>query len=126
MNGDFHFSIAVNSIEASTRFFVDVLGASVQHVEPAYTNLDWYGTQLTFTPATTAIEPAGDFHFGINIDYESFDALAERVRAAAPTAIVKQPAVVDAGTSLERRKLLLRCPSGYLVEIKGRPGKAHS
>jgi hypothetical protein len=29
------------------------------------------------------------------------------------------PKTVDAGTAMERRKMYVKCPTGYLFEIKG-------
>jgi extradiol dioxygenase family protein len=73
-------------------------------------NLDFYGTQITLQPGAT-FAPPPDFHFGVNLGVEEFDRLARTIDT--------EVRVVDAGTPMERKKLYLRCPSGYVIEVKG-------
>lgn len=114
----FHLSIHVRSIDESAQFFERVLGATVTHRDPSgYVNVDLYNTQITLKEDHDVTPPAG-FHFGVNLTLEEFDRLAEQI-ASAGTDFVGKPAVVDAGTLLERKKLYIRCPSGYLIELKG-------
>ena len=116
----FHLSLPVRSVEESAEFFT-VLGGSVVHRDPSgYVNVDLFGVQLTLTPG----DPGGgsDFHFGVNLPAGDFDKIAQRLLADSRVEIVSPPHVVDAGTPMERRKMYVRCPSGYLVELKGLPG----
>lgn len=120
MKQPFHLSLPVSSLEECVAFYVNALRGEVTHRDPSgYVNIDVPGCRLTLHDVRD-MQPPGDLlHFGINLDLAAFDALAERVRADVPSSIVKEPHVVDAGTPLERRKMYLRCPSGYLLEIKG-------
>ena len=52
-------------------------------------------------------------------DSLEFDRLAESIVALARGNIVMEPKVVDTSTPLECRKMYLRCPTGYLIELKG-------
>ena len=106
-------------MDESLDFFVRFLGATVEHRDPSgYVNLDWFGTQLTLTEDAQVSAPAG-LHFGFNLDLETFERMARALEENAAGAIAMQPQTVDAGTPRERRKMYVRCPSGYLIELKG-------
>lgn len=121
MTGAFHLSIGVNSLLESVAFFTEILGATVtqDNASAGYVNLELASVQLTLQQREKTTADAPEFHFGINVGLSTFDALVRRVTEQRPECIVKQPVVVDAGSALERRKMHLRSPSGYLVEIKG-------
>lgn len=105
-------SLPVHSVEASVDFYTHILGATITHRDASgYVNLDFHGTQLTLHPGTP-VELPRDFHFGVNLGVEEFDRLAARIGA--------EVKVADAGTAMERKKVYVRCPSGYVIEIKGR------
>lgn len=111
----FHLSLTVPDVEASIEFFTNTLGATVTHRDPSgYVNVDFFGTQLTLARGDAAAARAERFHFGVNLPMPTFEAIAERLRV--------KPQTVDAGTPLERRKLYVRCPAGYVIELKGLPG----
>jgi uncharacterized protein len=106
----FHLSLPVRSIEESIDFYTRVLQATVTHRDPGgYVNLDFYGTQLTLHPGEPVKLPR-DFHFGVNLDAEGFERLAG--------ALDTEVQVADAGTVMERKKVYVRDPNGYVVEIK--------
>ena len=114
----FHLSLGVQSIEESIDFYVRVLNATVAHRDPSgYVNLELLGAQITLQPGAEAVIPP-DFHFGFNLAMNEFERLAEHILASGCDVAMK-PKVVDAGTPLERKKMYLRCPSGYLIELKG-------
>ena len=120
MPDSFHLSIGVRSLEESMEFFTGVLGAGIAHTDASgYVNLEFGTAQLTLKLERELPVELPAFHFGINTDMSSFHSLEERVTRLAGDRIVSGPATVDAGTQRERRKLIVRCPSGYLVEIKG-------
>lgn len=119
MTTAFHLSLPVPDVEASVAFFTGVLGGTVMHRNAAgYVNVDLFGTQLTLARGDPSVAGISGFHFGWNLDAARFDAIAERLQASAPAAVVAPPRTVDAGTSLERRKMYVRCPGGYLIELK--------
>ncbi|HET7437541.1 MAG TPA: VOC family protein [Thermoanaerobaculia bacterium] len=118
MQPRFHLSIGVPSLDESIAFFTDLLGGTIAHRDPSgYVNVDLFGTELTLKTSRDAI--AGDLHFGLNFARDEFDRIAARILASGYAGVVAAPRVVDAGTSIERKKMYLRCPAGYLIELKG-------
>lgn len=119
MAAEFHLSIPVRSLEESVAFFENALGARVTHRDPSgYVNLDLYGTQITLQQSDEVTVPEG-LHFGVNLDRDEFDRVAAQIMATNYD-VVMAPKVVDAGTPLERTKMYVRCPAGWLIELKGR------
>jgi len=119
MSSPFHLSIGVKSINDSVTFFTEVLGGTVTHDEPAYVNLELFGHQITLKPNETISPNLPDFHFGFNMSLKEFDRIAETVTSQFADHVHMKPKVVDAGTAMERKKMYLKCPTGYLVELKG-------
>jgi extradiol dioxygenase family protein len=116
----FHLSIGVRSIDASVEFFVRLLGATVLHRDPSgYVNLDFFGSQITLKHHPQIEPQLPDFHFGVNLSLEDFERLSRRLLETGREFVVRDPEIWDAGTPLERKKMYLRCPTGYLVELKG-------
>ena len=125
MGNAFHLSLDVRSLAESVAFYTQIPGACVTHRDASgYVNLDILGCQLTLRENASAT-PCDGMHLGVNLDLAAFDALAARLQANAELDIVMPPRVVDAGTPLERKKMYLRCPTGHLVEIKGRRLDVH-
>lgn len=120
MHPQLHLSLGVASLEESIDFFTRLLGASVTHRDPSgYVNVDLCGTQITLKQTTAPLNAPPEFHFGVNMSLEQFDETAKKIVADGGVRIVAEPRVVDGGTAMERKKMYVRCPSGYLVELKG-------
>ncbi len=120
MNNAFHLSIGVKSIEDSVEFFESLLGGRVTHRDiTGYVNLELFGSQITLKENKSIDPTLPDFHFGFNMSLIEFDQLANRVLINGRERIHMEPNIVDAGTSLERKKMYLKCPTGYLIELKG-------
>lgn len=112
----FHLSLPAAAFEESTEFLVRLLNAQIARRAGDYVNLDIGGCQLTLHDSPGASAPGDELHFGVNLSLDAFNALAEQVHD--DPCVVTPPRIVDPGTAHERRKMYLRCPSGYLVEIK--------
>lgn len=119
MNDPFHLSIGVKSIKDSIQFFTEVLSGTITHEESSYVNLDLFGHQITLKSNKDIRADLPDFHFGFNMKLEKFNQIAEQISKYYDQYIYMKPKVVDAGTSMERKKMYLKCPTGYLVELKG-------
>lgn len=120
MKPEFHLSIGVRSIETSVDFFVRVLNGTVLHRDPSgYVNVDLAGSQITLKHNDEIVPDIPDLHFGINLGLVEFDALAKNILESGYDNIVMKPKVVDANTPFERKKMYLKCPAGYLIELKG-------
>src|SRR5690606_36359670 len=108
------------SLEESIAFFERALLATVAHRDSSgYVDLAVPGCSLTLHQNPGAVVDAPGMHFGINLELDAFLALADRLQHELPAAIIAPPRVRDAGTPRERHKMFLRCPSGYVIEIKG-------
>ena len=118
MNGQFHLSIGVKSLEASKKFYCDVLGAEITY-EGDYINLDLYGTQITLKNNANINVDLPDLHFGVNLPLDEFEKLEKKITNNHSNWIHTPAHILDKGTEMERHKLYLTCPSGYLIEIKG-------
>ncbi len=120
MQPAFHLSIGVHSIEGSVEFFAGLLGAKVLHRDPSgYVNIDFFGSQITLKENVAVIPNLPDFHFGVNLGLAEFDRLSAKLLSQGRKYVVMEPEVWDSGTPLERKKMYLKCPTGYLVELKG-------
>ena len=85
-------------------------------------NVDFFGAELTLKPNPNANSDIPDFHFGMNFGIDEFDLLAARILREHKPFVAMEPKTLDAGTPLERKKMYLKCPTGYLVELKGYKG----
>ncbi len=120
MSTTFHVSIGVASIEKSLNFFVGILKGTVLHKDPSgYVNIDLYGCKVTLKQNDGINPNFPDFHFGVNMELSAFDRLADSIAKSGYDQIVMSPKIVDEGTPIERKKMYLKCPTGYLVELKG-------
>jgi extradiol dioxygenase family protein len=117
----FHLSIGVHSLEESAKFFTDVLGGSVTHEDASgYINVEVFGSQITLKKNSDARpDQLADLHFGFNLSWGEFEQLSKRIVDSEYQGVVMKPKVADGGTSMERIKMYLKCPTGYLVELKG-------
>lgn len=117
MEPQFHLSIGVKSIEPSVDFFVRVMSAKVEH--RGYVNIDLFGTQITLKENLNVDPNLPDLHFGINLNLVEFERLSKNIWEREPKSIFMAPKVVDENTPMERKKMYVKCPTGYLLEIKG-------
>ena len=104
-----HLSLGVSSLDASERFYRDVLGLHTQRVDD-HVEVRWEDFLLIFTLSPPA--GRGKFHFGFRVDRpEEVDAWAARVRTAG-VEIVTGPTQQDG-----LRQLYFIDPDDYKIEI---------
>ncbi len=116
----FHLSIAVNSLEEMSYFFETVLKAKIIHRDPSgYINVDFWGNQITLKAVPDFDCTMQELHFGVNLNLDEFQTYSAHILNTDYEGIVLKPKIVDEGTKMERRKMFLKCPTGYLFEIKG-------
>lgn len=116
----FHLSIGVHSIEDSVHFFENVLKSKVTHRDPSgYVNIDFFGSQISLKPIPKINPEMEELHFGVNLNLEEFSSLSNHILKTNYKGILAKPKVVDEGTSIERRKMYVKCPTGYIFELKG-------
>lgn len=116
----FHLSLPVRDLDETRQFYCAVLGASPGRATAEWIDLILFGHQLTFhqrPEQLVAPEAQGVQHFGAIVPWAQWVALGAAVVASGyPT--LTPPTVFAEGTALEHGKLLLRDPSGHLLEFK--------
>lgn len=117
---NFHLSLGVKSIEDSVSFFTKLLRAKVLHRDPSgYVNIDLFGSQITLKNNSEINPELPDFHFGVNLSLQEFNELSVHILTNGREFVHMEPEVWEAGTQMERKKMYLKCPTGYFVELKG-------
>jgi extradiol dioxygenase family protein len=99
-------------------FYGEVLGCLAGRVGADFQDFDFFGHQLTFHQrASVDVPPYETFHFGAIVEPAEFERVHARLRASGARLLI-EPALQEAGTVNERRKLVFLDPSGYAVELK--------
>jgi extradiol dioxygenase family protein len=123
----FHLAFPVRDIEATRRFYVDVLGCAVGREDTRWIDFDFFGHQISAhlvddaeaDLASNAVD--GDDvpvrHFGVILPWEAWHEMAERLRAAGVPFVI-EPRVRFAGQVGEQATFFLRDPSGNALEMK--------
>jgi uncharacterized protein len=124
----FHLAFPVTDIEATRRFYVDLLGCREGRSAERWIDFDFHGHQLVahLVPAE-AMGPAfrnpvdGEavpaFHFGVVLDWPAWQSLAERLSVAQVSYLV-EPTVRFPGRVGEQGTFFVRDPSGNALEFK--------
>ncbi|MCA9599931.1 MAG: VOC family protein [Myxococcales bacterium] len=123
----FHLAFAVADLEATERFYVGLLGASVGRKADRWIDFDFYDHQITAhlvpgpvpPPPTNPVEnhkvPAR--HFGVILDFPEWEALADKLKNAGVRFLI-EPHVRFPGQVGEQATLFFQDPSGNAIEIK--------
>lgn len=125
----FHLAFPISDIEATRRFYGEVLGCRIGRESPGkWIDFDLFGHQmsahLTQKPAgeTLSGSVAGDAvpipHFGVILAMEDFLALAKRLEADPETRWGLRPKLRFEGESGEQRTMFVFDPSGNALEFK--------
>jgi len=123
----FHYAFYVRDLDATRRFYGDVLGCREGRSTDSWVDFDFFGNQISAhladeMPATRDTGKVDDVlvpmpHFGAVLVWDAFHALAERLRAAGAGFIV-EPRVRYAGRPGEQATMFLRDPAGNALEFK--------
>jgi catechol 2,3-dioxygenase-like lactoylglutathione lyase family enzyme len=113
-----HVVLRVRDQAASTRFYQDVLGCTLDHVNERVQliQLRFGANLIDLLPGTRGTD--GMDHFCLSIHCEDLPALAESLRARGVPlegSVVERRGAYGTGPSL-----YLRDPDGYLIELKPR------
>ncbi len=122
----FHYSFLVRDLEATRRFYVDVLGCREGRSAETWIDFDLYGNQLSChlgEPAPTV--PCGRVdgivvpmpHFGAIITFPEYEQLAARLTAAG-VAFIVTPRIRYPGEVGEQGTFFFLDPSGNALEFK--------
>ncbi|MDO9405660.1 MAG: VOC family protein [Polaromonas sp.] len=127
MTSIFHFAFNVTDLDASRRFYGDVLGCREGRSTDTWVDFDFFGHQISLhlgTPFATAnTGHVGDKlvpmpHFGLILALPEWQAMAERLKAA-DTDFVLAPQVRFENQPGEQWTMFFCDPFGNPIEIKG-------
>ncbi len=123
----FHLAIPVTDLEQTLAFYESVLGCEQGRSAERWVDLDFFGHQLVLQwvdgqsqpEATNLVDghqvPAG--HFGPILEWEQFEALAERLRKRSIEFLI-EPNVRFQGQAGEQATMFVRDPSNNCLEFK--------
>ena len=115
-----HLSIPVRDIDEARAFYVDVLGCTAARKRPDFTDIWFYGMQITLQHRPEEVVATGERgcrHFGVTLGRKEFDALVARLNENEAN-WVSEVATDDAGMTTEQTKGKVADPSGNVIELK--------
>jgi extradiol dioxygenase family protein len=126
----FHIAFPVRDIAEARRFYGETLGCPEGRSAPDWVDFDLYGHQIVahFKPGTGGAGAEAHHnpvdghdvpvpHFGVVLDMDQFEALAERLKAAGVTFVI-EPYVRFKGEVGEQATMFFLDPSGNALEFK--------
>lgn len=123
----FHLAFPVNDLALARSFYVGVLGCGVGRSDAMWIDFDFYGHQIVahLSPVrsgdVTANHVDGDNvpvpHFGLILEWDEWQSLAERVRNAGISFVI-EPHIRFAGKPGEQATMFFRDPTGNALEFK--------
>ena len=127
MTHPFHLAFPVTDLDATRRFYVDVLGADSGRAAEAWQDFDLFGHQLSahwvsrVPPAVTSSQVDGVAvpipHFGVILSWTEWEQLAMRVRDHGEPFLLS-PSVRFAGQHGEQGTFFVQDPDGHALEFK--------
>ncbi|WP_282091787.1 VOC family protein [Epibacterium ulvae] len=127
----FHLAFPVGNLDAAKVFYFEVLGCKPGRESAGHWfDFDLFGHQMSAHLQTDAPQPhqmlgevAGDCvpipHFGVVLDIETFDKLADRLARNPDTDWILRPKKRMRGEPGEQVTMFVRDPSGNALEFKG-------
>jgi uncharacterized protein len=123
----FHLAFPVSDLQATRRFYVDLLGCRVGRESDRWIDFDFFDHQITahLTESAGHLSAAnpvdGDQvpvrHFGVVLEWEAWHALAERLQHRGVTFIIA-PHIRFRGEVGEQATMFIKDPSGNALEFK--------
>lgn len=123
----FHFAFFVRDLDSTREFYGAVLGCREGRSTRDWVDFDFFGNQIS-AHVTGPVSPTSDAgvvdgvrvpmpHFGALLEWEEFERVAGRIRAAR-IAFIIEPRVRYPGQPGEQVTMFLRDPSGNALEFK--------
>lgn len=114
----FHLSLPVRDLADAVAFYREVLGAEVGRSNPACVDVLVFGAQVTLQhdPAQVPTMMPRTRHFGATIAWPAWEEAARRLTGQ--EYLVEGPQVSYPGEPKEQAKLMVKDPSGNLIELK--------
>lgn len=124
----FHLALPVTDLDATRRFYTELLGCPTGRESSRWVDLDFFGHQLVLhlvepddhpAAASNAVDghdvPAG--HFGPVLAWDDWERLAERLRRHGVEFLI-EPYLRFEGRAGEQGTFFVRDPSGNALEFK--------
>jgi extradiol dioxygenase family protein len=114
----FHLSIPVSDLAEAVDFYRVHLAAQIGRRTESFADALVFGAQITLQndPANVSNPMPRTRHFGATLPWNEWEATVSRLGSSAQ--IVEQPKVSFAGELTEQAKMMIKDPSGNLIEIK--------
>jgi extradiol dioxygenase family protein len=115
-----HLSVPVLDMGEAREFYVHTLGCQSARVRDDFTDVWFFGLQLTLQDRPDEVEAlraGGSRHFGVTLGRDDFDAVISRLDAGEVTWLVPV-STDDEGQSTEQTKAKIADPSGNVIEFK--------
>ena len=123
----FHLAFPVTDLDAARRFYGGFLGCAEGRSSPDWVDFDFFGHQIVAHKVdardmgdATSLVDGQDVpvrHFGVVVDLATWDALAERFRAAGVSFVI-EPYVRFRGEPGEQATMFFLDPFGNALEFK--------
>jgi extradiol dioxygenase family protein len=127
----FHLAFPVSDLDRTREFYGQTLGCPEGRSSSEWIDFDLFGHQIVahLTPPRPVDDGRGDHHnavdghdvpvphFGVVLEWDDFQALADRLRARGVTFVI-EPYVRFKGQVGEQATLFFRDPSGNALEFK--------
>ena len=123
----FHLALPVHDLDAAHGFYIDLLGCPTGRTASRWTDLDFFGHQVTLhlvdedgrAAATNAVDgdnvPAR--HFGVVLARHAWDALRAKLERAGVRFLI-EPKIRFEGEPGEQATMFVTDPSGNALEFK--------
>ncbi len=123
----FHFAFFVNDLDATRKFYGQVLGCAEGRSTDSWVDFDFFGNQISChnsgAPAPTDWTGKVDGiavpmpHFGAVLPWDRFEQVAARIRSEGLDFII-EPTIRYKGQPGEQATMFLLDPSGNALEFK--------
>lgn len=129
----FHLAFAVSDLDATRRFFVDLLGCEIGRTSERWIDFNFFGHQVTahlIDDALSLVETNAvdgqnvpSRHFGAILEWDQWHQLSQRLQEA-EIAFLIEPQIRFEGEVGEQATMFFRDPSGNALEFKAFKDKA--
>jgi uncharacterized protein len=125
----FHLAFPVTDLEATRRFYGEVLGCPIGRSSDTWVDFDLFGHQMSahLRPQPASGQGGGNVdgvevpipHFGVVLAMDDWKRLAAKLEARPDIDWIERPMVRFRGEAGEQATLFIRDPSGNALEFKG-------
>ena len=124
----FHLAFPVNELSEAKAFYLHILGCTLGRDNQNWCDVHFFGHQITLHQKPDQVIPTeqqGVRHFGAILDWARWALYCKHLQTRG-VSFLKPPTVAYEGTPREEGKLLLKDPSGHIIEIKAYRDPSHA